>query len=130
MSNEAIIKSVETGASLVFTSKEGDYFTVRYESPELSLSKRVWGYTDCELLVQLFEFMAANWKGWEGSEEWVSIEGEFALSGTSDKLGHVKLALSFQEHEGSETWSASTSLRLESSIMEGVAKQVRSFFGG
>ena len=66
MSNEAIIKSTDTGAKLIFTGKDSDYFTVCYESSRLSLSKRVWGFTDCELLVQLFEFIADNWKGWEG----------------------------------------------------------------
>ena len=54
---------------------------MRYESSKLTPCKRVWGYTDRELLVQLFEFMAAYWKGWVGSEEFASVEGDFALIG-------------------------------------------------
>ena len=54
---------------------------MRYESSKLTPCKRVWGYTDCELLVQLFEFTAAYWKGWVGSEECASVEGDFALIG-------------------------------------------------
>lgn len=128
--NEIIIKSADTAAKLVFTNVEGDYFTALYESPELRVSRRIWGYTDCELLVDLFEYMAKEWKGWEGEKEWASIEGEFALSCLSDKKGHIHLKLRFVQFEGREPWKAEPTLNLEAGLLDGIAKNVRGFFLG
>ena len=127
---EVIIKSADSSASLVFSDIEGDYFTARFLSPELNVSKRVWGYTDCELLVDLFEYLAQEWKGWDGEKNWSSLEGEFSVSCSADKKGHVHLRLKFKQHEGREPWAAEPSLNLEAGMLEGVARNVRRFFRG
>src|ERR1700691_5899488 len=48
---------------------------------------------DAQGLAQFFQDMAANWKGWEGEKTWSSIEGEFGLAATSDRLGHITLRI-------------------------------------
>jgi hypothetical protein len=125
---ELVIKSADSSASLIFSDIEGDYFTAKFHSPELTVTKRVWGYTDCKLLVNLFEYLAQEWKGWDGEKDWASLEGEFSVSCSSDKKGHVHLKLRFRQYEGREPWIAEPSLNLEAGMLEGVAKNVRKFF--
>lgn len=128
--NEVTIKSADTAAKLIFSNIEGDYFTASFESPELRTSRRVWGYTDCEFLVNLFEYMAKEWKGWEGEQTWTSIEGEFGLSCSSDRQGHVRIKLFFVQFEGMEPWKAEPTLNLEAGLMDEIAKNMRKFFLG
>lgn len=126
--NEVVIKSADTAAQLVLSNIEGDYFTAAYKSHGIVVSKRVWGYTDCDLLVDLFMYMAKEWKGWKGEIEWVSIEQEFSITCTSDQKGHVAVKLKFSQHEGAEPWDAQVTLSLESGVMEKVSKDLKKFF--
>jgi hypothetical protein len=123
------IKSGNTASSLIFSNRDGDYFNVKFESLSVKVSKRVWGYTDCEFLVNLFAFIAKEWKGWEGAQEWASIEGEFGVSATCDNLGHVMFTLTFREIEGSEEWEAKVQLGIDSTQTEKIAKHAGEFFG-
>ena len=122
------IKSADTSATLTFCDKEGEYFAVVYESPSVSVRRRVWGYTDCPLLVELFQSVAKEWKGWSGQKEWKSIEGEFSLSATSDKLGHVLLYICSNEFDGTEMWELKVQLALDASQTENIAKRISEFF--
>lgn len=124
----AVIKSGNSSASLTFCERDADYFSVLYESPAVKLEKRVWGYTDCDLLVNFFEFIAKEWRGWQGPQVWTSIEGELELTATSDNLGHVTLNIKVSEFDGPEVWSSSVNLGLDASQTESVAKSVRAFF--
>jgi len=126
--NSTVIKSSNTSASLTFCERDGDYFSVIFDSPAVKLKKRVWGYTDCQFLVNLFDFMAKEWKGWDGLQSWESIEGEFGLSASCDHLGHVMLHLSFRENDGPEVWQSNVDLGLDSGQTERIAVQVGKFF--
>ena len=124
----AIIKSSNTAATLTFLERKGDYFSVCFESPGVSVKKRVWGYTDCEFLVGLFETISREWRGWKGALDWNSIESDYCLSATCDSLGHVMLEIQIREVEGPEVWSSEVSLGIDSGQTENVAKVVRKFF--
>lgn len=126
--DNVIIQSADSAGRLTFSDTEGDYFTAAYDSPDLRVSKRVWGYTDCELLVDLFRSMALDWKGWDGERRWSSVEGEFTVAGTSDRLGHIKLALRFVQFEGREPWKAEPVLNVEAGQLDAIAENVRRFF--
>jgi hypothetical protein len=126
--DSVVIKSSNTSATLTFSEYAGDYFLVAYESPAVKLKKRVWGYTDCEFLVQLFEFIAKQWKGWDGAQKWASIEGEFGISATCDNLGHVMLIITIREYDGPEDWCSEVKLAIDSGETERVAKKVGQFF--
>lgn len=123
-----VIKSGNTSASLTFCERDVDYFSVLYESPAVKLEKKVWGYTDCDFLVNFFEFIAKEWKGWQEPQAWTSIEGELELTATSDNLGHVMLNVKVSEFDGPEVWSSSVNLGLDASQTESGAKSVRAFF--
>ncbi|WP_155956136.1 DUF6228 family protein [Pseudomonas sp. RL] len=128
--NEVVIKSADTVAQLVLSNIEGDYFTVAYKRNDIFLSRRVWGYTDCDLLVDLFAYMAKEWKGWSGEIEWASIEQEFSITCTSDQKGHIVIKLKISQYEGAEPWDAQVTLNLESGLMEDASKNVKAFFQG
>lgn len=124
----AVIKSGNTSATLTFCERDADYFTVFYKSHAVKAKKRVWGYTDCQFLVDLFSFIAKEWKGWQGVQEWSSIEGELAISATSDSLGHVTLNIKISEFDGPEVWNLDVSMSLDASQTESIAKSVGAFF--
>ncbi|MET0044546.1 MAG: DUF6228 family protein, partial [Candidatus Thiodiazotropha sp. 6PLUC3] len=125
--DSAVIKSCSTSATLTFSERDGDYFSVTYESPSVKLKKRVWGYTDCKFLVNLFEFIAKEWKGWDGVQEWASIEGELSISATCDNLGHIMLAITIREYDSPEVWNSQVSLGIDSGQTENIAKKVMQF---
>lgn len=126
--NSVVIKSANTSATLTFSERDGNYFSVTYESLSVKLRKRVWGYTDCGLLVNLFEFIAKEWKGWGNVQEWASIEDEFGISAICDNLGHVMLTITIKEFDGPEVWSSQVRLGLDAGQTENIAKKVEQFF--
>jgi hypothetical protein len=123
-----VIKSVYTSATLTFSEKDGEYFNVVYEGAAVKLQKRVWGYTDCQDLVNFFQFIAKEYKGWNGVRKWASIEGEFVLSATCDSLGHVMFSLTICEFNEHETWESNVSLGIESGQTESIVKKMEKFF--
>jgi hypothetical protein len=128
MVSDVFIQSADSAARLALSSIDGDYFTATFESPHLRVSKRVWGYTDCQFLADLFRSLAQDWKGWEGERTWESIEGEFGVSASSDRLGHIRLKLRFREVEGREPWMAEPALNVEAGQLNAIADAVQRFF--
>jgi hypothetical protein len=125
------IKSANTGAKLKFSELENEYFTVVFSSASLSALHRVWVYTgDCERLVNLFLDMAKNWTGWEGAKIWDAIEGDFSLSCTSDKLGHITLEIELVERNAPELWFARFNVEIEAGQLEKIANEMRGLLGG
>ena len=125
--NEVIIKSADTAAQLVLSDIEGDYFTATYKSHDIFVSRRVWGYTDCNLLVDLFSYMAKELKGWDGEINWASIEQELPITCTSDQKGHIAVKLKLSKYEDAEPWEAQVVLNLESGVMEKHQKMLKHF---
>lgn len=79
--------------------------------------------------MKLFETLAENWKGWSEEKKWSSIEGEFAITCTHDKRGHIKLDIEMhQEFGSSEPWRLRASLVLEAGQLERIAKDAKEFF--
>lgn len=129
-SNEITIKSVDSGTILRFFDIEGDYFSIYFESESAKAVRKIWGYTDCEFLVDMFSFMAESWKGWDEELSWSSIEEEFEVSATCDKLGHVKLCILINNYnEGaSEPFSLKASLNIEAGQLDEIAQRIKVFF--
>ena len=129
--SKVTIKSANTGAKLEFSEVGNEYCTVTFSSASLSASHRVWFYTgDCEQLVSLFMEMAENWTGWEGAKTWAAIEADFSLSCTSDKLGHIALAVELVGRDAPELWSAKFNVGIEAGQLEKIANEMKSLFSG
>jgi hypothetical protein len=52
----------------------------------------------------LFDEMAREWRGWSGTKEWASLEGELSLSCTADGKGHVDIAIDVRESVYVDKW--------------------------
>jgi hypothetical protein len=127
--SKVTIKSANTGAKLEFSDVGNEYFTVEFSSASLSASQRVWvDIGDCERLANLFLEMAKNWTGWEDAKTWDSIEGDFSLSCTCDKLGHITLKVELVEHNAPELWSAKFNVEIEAGQLEKIASEMMALF--
>jgi hypothetical protein len=126
---EIIIKSADSDATLRFSNIEGDWFSVCFKSQVASATRRVWGYTDCEFLVDMFVYMADSWKGWTEELSWLTLEGDFEISATSDKLGHVKLCISINNEDTYEPFALKAYINIEAGQLDEIAKKMKAFFG-
>ncbi len=123
------IKSAHSATRLHFLGIEGDYFRVEMTNPEYSGAVRVWAYTDAQGLADLFAAIAENWKGWQGEKKWSSIEGEFSIIATSDKLGHISLAIEMHHDFGAtEPWRLKATVAVDAGQLNAIAKEAEDFF--
>lgn len=78
--------------------------------------------------VDFFRDLADQWRGWEGSIEWRSLEGDLALSAETDRCGHVVIRVEigpvFREH----AWSARVFARVDAGQLDRLHRQARIFF--
>jgi hypothetical protein len=123
------IKSACSDREIRFLSIEGDYFEVELYSQSVAARRRVWGYTDCDLLVDLFCAMAQSVSGWSDALKWSSIEGELCFSCACDRLGHVFIDIELTDDaNGGEFWCLKSRLQTELGQLPRIASDVRSFF--
>ena len=132
-----VITSVERGARLTFSDlvPESDpnfyTFVATVEQPGLRASVKVYdmdGEPDSGRLADFFSALAEEWRGWEGEKEWAALEGQLALSCTSDRTGHARLVARLGEATHWDGWSAETVLTLDVMQRERIAKEVLRFF--
>jgi Family of unknown function (DUF6228) len=129
--SKVTIASANTGTKLEFLDVGNEYFTVEFSSPSLSAFHRVWMYAgDGERLASLFEEMAENWKGWEGVKIWDAIEGDFSLSCTGDKLGHITIKVKLVGRNPPQLWSVEFDMEIEAGQLETIAKETKLLFRG
>lgn len=122
------IRSCHGRRSLRFHRRRGDYFHASVEGDGPRASVRIWGYTDCHLLVDLFESIAHDWRGWERERSWSSIEGEFSIAASTTKAGKVTLAVALTHNDGEDDWRLTVPIFTEAGQLERIAREVVSFF--
>jgi hypothetical protein len=83
-----------------------------------------------EGLPRLFEFISENWRGWEGERQWSSLEGEFSLTASSDKLGHIRLVFCLAPNVLEFGWKLKGEIELEAGGLEKLANDMTSFWKG
>jgi hypothetical protein len=76
--------------------------------------------------VGFFETLNANWKGWEGARTWRAIEGEYELSATMSRTGHVTLTACL--HIYPCLWEATAKFDIEAGRLEALVNEMRKFF--
>jgi hypothetical protein len=130
-----IIKSVEYGSYLEFTnpiyseqSKHVEDFNIKIAGPAYSGIKQVYLYDGPYGLIDLFDKIAKNWKGWKGEIKWGSLENEFTISAIADKLGHIELKVQIQENTGGDFWIVNGRIMIESGQLDQIAKEIKAFF--
>lgn len=80
-------------------------------------------------IATLFAWAARNWKGWDGARVSESLEGEFRLELSCDRLGHVALAVALSSDGGLlDAWSFPARLGLDAGQLEAIARELEHFF--
>jgi hypothetical protein len=128
MQHAFAIKSTKSDAELAFTECEGDYFTVELRGREISAVRRVWGYTDCQILVELLDYLAKQDRGWTVPAEWASIESELVLRLRSDMVGHVFVEVEMSYNRGGEDWRLKAEIETELGQLPRIAREAAQFF--
>jgi hypothetical protein len=84
------------------------YLRATLELDGLRAVKRISAhYATCmdELIAYLGD-LAASWKGWDGTKEYVSLEKDLSLSSRHDGYGHVRTEVTLNKQDGSsDEWS-------------------------
>lgn len=112
-----VIRDVRT--ALVFSDPDNamnvpaQYLSVTIEGPDLRASRHVYeGYDEgFSSLARYFSDLAANWRGWHGSRDYESIEGDLRIQATHD--GHVNLRVALCESTVPEGWRVEAEVRLD-----------------
>jgi hypothetical protein len=110
-------------------SGELDYFTCHISGPSLDASARVYAYR-CHGLVELFEGMARDWRGWTRAKEWESLEGELRLACSTDGLGHVRIIVSLRPSLYPDEWQVSGIGLVDAGQLDDLASAARRFVNG
>ena len=111
---------------LIVGPAKGEYLNVRFEGPGVAACVKVYLYTDAEYLNSYFDLLASEWKGWEGSILWQSVEDDLQFEAVHDNLGHVNLKVSLIGHQGTEIeWRLTGRLNIELGLLDGIAMQIR-----
>ena len=82
----------------------------------------------CDGLDQFWRELAEDWRGWEGTRSWRSLEGELELSATSDRLGHVELEVRLDEGAPFQ-WRVYGMISLEGGQLDSIAAAAQTFCG-
>ena len=124
------IKSTSSDRELAFSAVRENQFTVEVRSNELRAIREVSSYMDALGLPKLFTRLATHERPWVGSDDWSSFEGEFSLSASCDRLGHVTFSVTICGEPGAaDTWQVSTSLTAELGQLQQMAKDANRLFG-
>ena len=102
---------------------QGDMIA-EFDAPGISAATEVYLLEGCDYLDRFWRELAENWRGWEGTRSWWSLEGDLELSATSDRLGHVALEVRLDEGAPLE-WRVHGTLSLEAGQLERLAAAAR-----
>jgi len=125
VSTTFLIRSAENEAALELSSYDRDFFLATLRSRGATATARVGTYLS-NGLAELFADFAENWKGWEGSKHWSSLEGELSLDAQADRLGHVYLTVALRDGNPAH-WTLRAELLLEAGMLSNLAAHARAF---
>jgi hypothetical protein len=76
----------------------------------------------------LFDEMARDWMGWQGTKTWVALEDELRIEATEDLTGHISLLVTMRDSYDLANWRLKATLELEAGQLPDLAKAVRKVF--
>jgi hypothetical protein len=125
VSVQFLVNSSKDQAALELTELDRNFYVATLRSKGVSGTARVGTYMS-NGLAELFAFFANNWKGWEGSKSWSSLEGELSIAAHSDRLGHLYLKVRLRDGAPAK-WTLDADLILEAGMLAELAVRAREF---
>jgi hypothetical protein len=132
MVEEVIIKSSRSAGELRFSEPKPpssshvvEYCRITLKGRDIATcSARVY---DPAGVAALFDDMATDWRGWEGEQQWSSVEDDFTLSCETDARGVVAMTATLKGpyHEGE--WCVQAVIHVGASRLEELAGKVKQF---
>ena len=117
------IRSTNSDAAIEFSNVDGEDFFVAVSAADHSARRQVWAYTDGRGIARIFSEAATEWRGWEGKKTWQSLEGEFRLDLSSDKLGHVTLSARLSSNGGTaDGWLLQADISIDAGQLDSIAR--------
>jgi Family of unknown function (DUF6228) len=124
------IRSVRDGAELTFGTDghpASEKLDVSIVGPSCSARLATSTYYSGSPAL-LFRKMATSWRGWEGELSWSTLEGDFKMTATSDRLGHIELLAELHSDAYPREWELKARLNLEAGSLEQLYRSVASVF--
>jgi hypothetical protein len=125
------LASSSSDAVLELSEVDGDDFRATVRAHDRFATLRVCAYTDPRGIVRLFAEAARDWRGWTGAKAWESLEGELGLQLTTDRLGHVTLAVRLRaDLGGPDPWQLQAELGLDAGRLGEIARDAERLWRG
>jgi len=103
-----------------------DYFIATLLLANLEASLQVYAYAPFGGLESLLRELASAWRGWAGSRDWKSIEGDLQLSFKHDGVGHINVGIGLRSLN--PRWKVETQIVLEPGALADLAQDAERFF--
>lgn len=104
-----------------------DSVLVTVDQKGLHATQRVLTINDFRDLVLFFNDLSAQWRGWTGSKNYASLEGDLQISARHD--GRVSLDFEISQKSVPRGWSLAGVLLLDpGEELSNVAQEIQSFF--
>ena len=107
---------------------DGEYFSVHFTGQRLEASAPVYAFNPFGEDLPTFFARLAKEIGSESKLNWGSLEGEFELDCSLDRLGHVEIEAKLVSNQLSPGWTAELRFTMDTSQVEQAAAQLKLFF--
>ena len=80
-------------------------------------------------LAKFFAELAADWKGWQGTRNWSSLEGEFEIECEHDGLGNIRTVARLHKNRYYGVgWTAEIRFEISAGQLDQIAHELTRFF--
>jgi hypothetical protein len=124
------IRSVRDGTELILSTENyssSEKLDISVLGPSCSARLATSSYHNGSPAL-LFRQMAASWRGWEGEFSWSTLEGEFKMTATADRLGHIVLLAEIKSDVYPRAWELKARLNLEAGSLDQLYRSVAAVF--
>jgi hypothetical protein len=127
----ASILSVKDGAVLTLERKSGlsdpDRFDFTLTTPVATLSG-VGSTSFVGSPALFFDRLESSWRAWEGELRWGTLEGEFELTASCDRLGHIQILVELRSRPQPSNWEFKYRLHLDAGSLQNISREFRRAF--
>ncbi len=126
MSNSVTIKCSNYGSILTFSEKTDDYWFVGIKGKDLSGKIRIHDHIDNP--ERLFKDISKDWKGFEGTKSYKSLEGELVITARHDRKSHIELQIALTPNDSPDDWVLKFKIFIQINQLEHLSQKVEEFF--